>query len=50
MALVFEFMDHQDLKVYLENIEGPRREHELVRFLIHIHRSSHQRLGASFWI
>ena len=47
MALVFEFKDHQDLEVYLENAKGPGRERELVRFHVHIHHSSCQRLEAS---
>lgn len=50
MALVFELMDHQDLKVYLENLKGPESEPKLVRFHIHIRRSSYQRLEASCWV
>jgi hypothetical protein len=41
MGLVFELVDHQDLKVYLENIKGPGNESKLVRFHLYIYHSSY---------
>ena len=43
LALVFEFMDHSNLREYLRNDKDVRRR-ELVRFLCRIYHSSYQRL------